>query len=479
MAVAGDIVARLLADTRPFGRELKSAGSMLTSFRSTAMKALGGLTAGFTMAKVVSDVTSAIHQQINAVDELSNTAQRLSIPIEQLTTLQRVARMNDVEFAALSSGITKMMRNIAEANGGAKGPGDALKRIGLSAKDLIRLGAADQLGKIADGISGLENPTIRVQTAMDLFGKSGAELLNILTSGSKGIRDAADATREFGTAISALDASNISAADDAFKDAEDATTGLARTLTAQLAPAIKEAASGFASFVSQFKTPIREFGQAFNFMAAKAGTFLGRITALKLLMKGDMKGFKMAQNFADIEGAAIDEWWKHRNDPEPTKAVLSKDAIGNLFGAFGDSDEMRAMDDAASGMFRRAQLAIEQVKSPMQKLQDQWQEMQDLFDDGLIPEDTLVLQFARIQDEMRKLDGPQAKSFTKAGTPETALRGSGSAVSILNAAGNAETKNVQNKQLQQQQQANKHLEKIAQGVGTIAATGILTLESFP
>lgn len=475
MAVAGDIVARLLADTRPFSRDLKNAGSMLNSFRSTALKALGGLTAGFTMAKVVSDVTSAIHQQINAVDELANTAQRLSIPIEQLTTLQRVAKMNDVEFSALSTGITKMMRNIAEANGGAKGPGDALKRIGLSARDLIKLGADQQLAKIADGISGLENPTIRVQTAMDLFGKSGAELLNVLTSGSKGIREAADATRDFGTAISALDASNISAADDAMKDADDATIGLARTLTAQLAPAIKEAASGFASFVSQFKTPIREFGQAFNFMAAKAGTFLGRLTALKLLLKGDLKGFKFAQNFADMEGAAIDEWWKHRNDPEAPKVAGDKPIFGPIF----DEEAAAERDGAAADIFRRAKLAIEQVKSPIEKLREQWTEMQDLFDQGLIPEDTLFLQFARIQEEMRKLDGPQAKSFGKAGTPETALRGSGSAVSILNAAGNADMKSVQNKQLQQQQQANKHLEKISQNVGTIAATGIMTLESFP
>ena len=59
---------------------------------------------------------------------------------------------------------------------------DALARIGLTVNDLKGLKPEDQFQRIADGLNAVEGPTVRAATAMELFGKSGTQLLPMLST---------------------------------------------------------------------------------------------------------------------------------------------------------------------------------------------------------------------------------------------------------------------------------------------------------
>jgi hypothetical protein len=78
--------------------------------------------------------------------------------------------------------------------------------LGLTVADLDQLSPEEQFKLIADRLAAIEDPTIRAAAAMQLFGRSGTQLLPMLAGGAAGIEQLQEQARKLGLTISTEDA---------------------------------------------------------------------------------------------------------------------------------------------------------------------------------------------------------------------------------------------------------------------------------
>ena len=80
----------------------------------------------------------------------------------------------------VSQSIALMQRQLAEAATSGSGPAaDAVSRLGLSIEELMAMAPDEQFRLLAERIAAVEDPAIRTGIAMDIFGRSGNDLVTL------------------------------------------------------------------------------------------------------------------------------------------------------------------------------------------------------------------------------------------------------------------------------------------------------------
>lgn len=115
--------------------------------------------------------------------ELSDLSARTGISARALITLRQAFKDAGLGADSVGSSINKLQRTIVEAASSGGAAADALAGIGLSAQSLASLAPEDQFSQVAAAISAIQNPAERSAAAMQIFGKSGAELLPLFAEG--------------------------------------------------------------------------------------------------------------------------------------------------------------------------------------------------------------------------------------------------------------------------------------------------------
>ncbi len=122
--------------------------------------------------------------------------------------------------------------------------------MGLSAKQLIGLSPDQQLAAIADRISAIQNLALRTALTMDVFGKSGTQLLPMLADGAAGIQAMRDQANALGLTISIDTPNSAAALNDALGTMWSTIMGLTLNIGAALAPVVTEAANHISAVVA-------------------------------------------------------------------------------------------------------------------------------------------------------------------------------------------------------------------------------------
>ncbi len=132
---------------------------------------------------------------------------------------------------------------------GSKSAEAALSALGLSANDLGRLSPDAQFRLIAERLSQIRNPALRAALAMEVFGKSGTQLLPLMADGARGIRQLEAEARDLGLTMRAEDAEAATRLGDAFTALWKTVLSVARVVGSTLAPLLTEVALGAARIV--------------------------------------------------------------------------------------------------------------------------------------------------------------------------------------------------------------------------------------
>lgn len=230
--------------------KLKSAGG--------AVDAMAGKLAGLATlvggAALVGGFRSMVGEIVDLGGSLTDTSAKLGVGTGDLQRWQFAAQQTGVEAGAFSGALTKFTRTIGEAATGNAAAGDAFKALGVDVRDSNgNIGDATTLMLgAAKGLSEIQDPSLRAKAAIDLFGKSGADLLPLLGQGAEGVQALLDEADKLG---GVLDESTIEALDDA-GDASDKFDFAMRGVKAQLAlavlPALTAAGGKLAELVGKF-----------------------------------------------------------------------------------------------------------------------------------------------------------------------------------------------------------------------------------
>lgn len=253
---AGRAFVELGVDKNPFVRGLKAAEKNLVAFgrqvRDVGLRiaaAGGSIVAGlFGAAKVFSTVG----------DALNDMSARTGVSVEALSELSHAAAQSGADVESLETGLRFMQRTIGEAAHGSKSAIESLTHLGLSIDTLLALSPENQFKAIADGISHIDDPTLRAAAAMDLFGKSGTRLIPMIEGGAAGLESFQRQARDFALTMTTQDAVAASKLDDTLNLLSSTFKALVRNIGATVAPIftevaqrIAQATAGAAKWISQ------------------------------------------------------------------------------------------------------------------------------------------------------------------------------------------------------------------------------------
>jgi hypothetical protein len=242
---AGGAWVEIFADNSPLRRTLKSSAKLLSSFAQPVLAASKYLAGGFAIASTAA--LAATKKFADYSDQIADMSSRTGVSVKALSELGYAAKMSGSELSALEPAIRTMQKGIV--SGSATG---ILEKLGLDRQTIAKMNPEDQFLAIADKLSGITDPAQQAAYAMQIFGKSGTQLLGMMKDGSAGIEAMRQEARDLGVSLSDDAAAKAGAFNDALDKIMMAGQGVANVIGAALAPALTWLAEAVAKQAASF-----------------------------------------------------------------------------------------------------------------------------------------------------------------------------------------------------------------------------------
>lgn len=198
---------------------------------STAAKWSAGL-----VAASVAVGAAMVKMSLSAIDSQAKLARSIGSTVEGLEAVTRAGKISGVSVGQVESAAKSLTNQLSSAAAGTGPAVDALKRLGLSAQDVIALPLDQRINTINNSINSLIPAAERAAVAAQVFGKSGADALTAISSDA--IRQAAEDAEAFGGALSSVDAAKVEAASQTMARARAAIDNMVKKFSAEIAPII-------------------------------------------------------------------------------------------------------------------------------------------------------------------------------------------------------------------------------------------------
>lgn len=175
------------------GASIKAAGSNIPS-----LSLIGGAAAGIGGAAIAAAAGFAALSEAGnkVVEDLSRMHDKLGISIADLQVLKAVGDPVGVSGEMMARGFRTFEKALSDNTGHMSAAQIALKNLGVTAKD-----PKVAFEQVADAISQVEDPTVRMADATALFGRMGVQMLPALMRGKEGFEEARAAVERFGPVI--------------------------------------------------------------------------------------------------------------------------------------------------------------------------------------------------------------------------------------------------------------------------------------
>ena len=254
MAVASTVTVNITAETAKFENGLKKAKKSAKGFGGIAaagFKIAGAAAAGLTLALI--GLTKA---SLKTVDAQRKTARTLGTTQRVFAGLSLAAGISGVSVGSFEKALKKQQKAIVDANDGLLTQQRAFDRLGLSAKDLIKLPVEDQFKKITTALGEVDNATLKVGIASDIFGAKNTDLINVLELGEAGLDGFIKKVDELGVAMTDKQTKAIEESNDAILVMKTAFVGLGNQIAARVSPTITAVAGYITNLTSRVTNAI-------------------------------------------------------------------------------------------------------------------------------------------------------------------------------------------------------------------------------
>jgi hypothetical protein len=225
----------------------ESVGVMKESFEELAAVeaiALGPIiliTAALTaMAGVGVGLIEAASSAAELGKELEIGSQKTGMAAEELSKLRYAADLSDVSASELTVGLQRLARGMEQAEKGSGPAAAALKTLGINAVDSsghLRP-MNDVLLDVAAKFAGMEDGAGKTALAMDLFGRSGANLIPLLNQGAGGIAALKAQADQLGVTMGGRDVAAANEYVDTMKEFHQVMGALGRELGLVVMPVL-------------------------------------------------------------------------------------------------------------------------------------------------------------------------------------------------------------------------------------------------
>ncbi len=294
MAQVSGIEVKFSGDTSDLEKSVGRAQSTISTFAKTAAASLAG-------ALSVGMFVAAGRAALNFADDIGKMAQKVGMSTEALSKLTYAAKLADVSMQELQVGVQQLSKNMEAGSEG-------LAALGISATDSAGnlRSTAEVFADVAEAFAGMEDGAGKTAIAMNIFGRSGAQLIPLLNSGRRGLNEMGDEARKFGVVVSRDAAQAAEKFNDNLTRLNTISEGLAQSLTQELLNPLNDVLQSLLDYVANgdritgviagIKAEFADLGRVVSFVSGKTAEMSGFFSAIDGFVRkyGPMSG--AAQN---------------------------------------------------------------------------------------------------------------------------------------------------------------------------------------
>lgn len=281
-----------------------TAASLKSAFGSNVGKAMfaGVAAAG---AAAFAGVAAAVKKAVDAGGQLTDMMARTGAGGAGLVVMQRAFENAGMAASQVPASLNRMQKALAGLNEDGQPTNEAFQKLGLSISELISMDPVAAFQKISEAIAALPEPAQRAAMALEIFGKSGAEMLAVM-SDPAAFQLAAKQVGSLGQTLEA-NAAKLDAVGDAFGSFETKVTQIGAEVAVALLPQLEELGKWLEE--TDFAEVGREVGIMASFIAelakvtleaaAAVAAFAEKYTLVGIIAK------KLGENAPNAPGQAL------------------------------------------------------------------------------------------------------------------------------------------------------------------------------
>ena len=177
----GSLVVSLGLDAAEFTRGLSKSEyqtqQWVQRFETGIEAARTGALAAFA---AMGTAAAVLNQQLDSIAGFQDLADKMGDSAEAVASLKLAADLSGTSLDTMASASVKLTSALAKTDDESKGVGAALKAIGLEVDAFKQLRPTEQIEAVAQAMAGFEDGAGKTAVAVQLFGKSGADLIPML-----------------------------------------------------------------------------------------------------------------------------------------------------------------------------------------------------------------------------------------------------------------------------------------------------------
>lgn len=267
-AVIGAIRVNLGMNSAEFTKGMKHANRNMEKFGRKM--AAAGKAIGVSLGAVGAAAAVAFTKISSHADKMTKSAQKIGVPVDELSALTHAAELSGVSFAKLETGVGQFSRTISDKLDGMSSEGvRAFDKLGISFTDNLgqMKSTAFLLEDVADRFQSMPDGAQKTALAMQLFGKAGRDLIPMLNQGSIGLAEMTAEAAKLGLVISQDTGQKAERFNDNITRMQGVLRGVAQAIFANVLPTMVALSDNFVSAATQgglFDGVIAGLTRAFN-----------------------------------------------------------------------------------------------------------------------------------------------------------------------------------------------------------------------
>lgn len=218
-----------------------------------AARSINGLLGTLGLAVSAAGLGAMVKSSLDSADSLSKLSQRVGITVESLSTLIPVADLAGVSGEKFEGGLRKLATRMLDAATGSDEAARSFAAIGVAIQNQDgTLRATDQvLLDLTDRFKAMPDGAEKTALAVDLFGKSGADLIPFLNQGRDGVEALTAELQALGVQIGGDTAAQAEVFNDSLAKVRLAIASIGNRVIEAFLPAMNEMANGMVESAKQ------------------------------------------------------------------------------------------------------------------------------------------------------------------------------------------------------------------------------------
>ena len=180
-----------------------------------------------------------IKSSLDSIDTLGKTAQKLGVTSQALQKLRYASNLAGIETRTVDLAVQRFTRRLSEAANGTGEAKDALKELGLNAKELAKQPLDKQMLALADAFANVDDAGTQVRLGFKLFDSEAVGMINTLKGGSAALQEMFQEAEGLGFILSSGAVKGVEETNDAMMKLGVMLGGVRDQIVAGLAPAFR------------------------------------------------------------------------------------------------------------------------------------------------------------------------------------------------------------------------------------------------